>query len=478
LATPLRAPASRLAGALAWLARATFALYLVLLLGANGQAASGGPLTWWPLLRLPASGGQWPAVGLVALMPVLSAAAWLAARALAGTLHAVVWRPNRLTWPLIALALLAALSLIRQCGGGCPVGDGLRLGLLLGQMAWVYLYVINERPPLLAILVAIIVLQSAVGLGQFLAQHDLGLRFLGEPPLDPPTPGVSVVMRGDERWLRAYGSTTHPNVLAGTLVTALLALAALGRQPTATRRAIVVLAFGIGAAGIFAALSRWATACFVLGLAINAWPILRDSLQQRRWVSGAIDPGAWLALGLVTGLLLAVYGDAVVGRAVGLETPVENRSLWERERDTTIALRLASEQPLTGVGLGQYVPAARRYDAWAEPVHVVPLWLAAELGVAAALAWLWLVLAPLARRGAFDQYAPATALWLSFWLLGLFQPAPHPLLDLRSALLGGLVAGLVGRSLASQAHLPRAVPLGNIDRLGSDMPRRQHGRND
>jgi len=56
----------------------------------------------------------------------------------------------------------------------------------------------------------------------------------------------------------------------------------------------------------------------------------------------------------------------IVGRTAELETPVESRSLWERQRDTGIALRLVAEQPLTGVGLGQYLPAARRYDAWAE----------------------------------------------------------------------------------------------------------------
>lgn len=435
----------RLAGALARLARMTFALYLVLLLGANSQAASGGPLAWWPFWPLPASDGEWAAVGVVSLIPLLSATAWLAARGLAGQIRTLDWRPNRVIWPLLCLAALATLSLARQCAGGCPVGDGLRLALLLGHLTWVYLYIVNERPPLFSILIAAIALQSTVALGQFVAQRDLGLRFLGEPPLDPAVAGISVVMRDGERWLRAYGLTAHPNVLAGSLVSLLLALPALGRQPTALRRAIVPFAFALGGAALLATLSRSALACFALGLAVNAWPSLRAALRRQPAAAAAISRATWLALLLSGGLFLTIYGDAALGRAMALETPVESRSLWERDRDVRLALRLVAENPVSGVGLGQYLPAARRYDAWAETVHNVPLWLAAELGVAGALIWLWLVLIPVARRGAFGRFAPLTGLWLGFWLLGLLQPAPQPYYELRSALLAGLIAGLVMR---------------------------------
>ena len=437
---------------LARLAQITFSLYLVLLLGANSQAASGGPLSWWPLWQLPTSGGDWAGVGVVSLLPPLSAAAWLAARALSGRLRALLWRPNRVVWPLLALVGLGALSLVWQCGGGCPVGSGLRVALVVAHLVWVYLYTVNERPPLLAIVVTAVLLQATVALDQFFAQRDLGLRFLGEPSLDPATPGISVVMRGSERWLRAYGLTAHPNVLAGSLVPLLLMLPVLGRRPTGRQRAIALLVTVVGFAALFATLARWAAICFALGLAINALPSLARGGRPRPRLP--ISRGAWLALVLTGTLLLAVYGDVVVGRTTELETPVESRSLWERERDTSIALRLVAEQPLTGVGLGQYLPIARRYDAWAEVVHNVPLWLAAELGVAGALVWLWLLLAPVARRGVLGRFAPLTALWLSFWLLGLLQPAPHPLLDLRSALLAGLVAALVAGTLSPPADLP------------------------
>ncbi len=458
----VRPRSERLAAALAWLANISFILYLVLLLGANSQAASGGPLAWWPLWQLPASDGGWAGVGVVSLLPLLSAVSWLAARGLTGQMKTLAWRPNRVTWPLLCLAALAALSLARQCAHGCSVGNGLRLALLLGHLAWVYLYSLNERPPLFSIIVAAIALQSTIALGQFVAQRDLGLRFLGEPALDPAVAGISVVMRAGERWLRAYGLTAHPNVLAGSLVPLLLALPARGRPPSALLRGIVPFVFGLGGSALLATLSRWALVCFALGLAINGLPSLAAALRPRRPASAspAISRGTWLALLLSSGLFLAVYGDAALGRAVNLETHVESRSLWERERDINIALRLVAENPLSGVGLGQYLPAARQIDAWAEAVHNVPLWLAAELGVGGALIWFWLLLAPVARRGAFSRFAPLTGLWLGFWLLGLFQPAPHPLNDLRSVLLIGLVAALMTLSIQRAAghDLPNALP--------------------
>jgi hypothetical protein len=296
-------------------------------------------------------------------------------------------------------------------------------------------------------------------------QRELGLGFLGELPLDPAVKGVSVVMRGPERWLRGYGLTNHPNTAAGTLVTALLILPLCARRPDDRRRVAAGLVFAFGFAGLLTTLARWAAVCLALGLTIQALPWLRAAAGRRppRRVAVGRPPRHVFATAGVVALLallfLGIYGDAVLGRAVAVDTPVENRSLWERERDTQIAWRLLAAEPWMGVGFGRYVDAARIYDAWADVVHNVPLLWGAELGVAGLLLWGWLVAAPLARRGAFSRYAPYTALWLSFWLLGLLYPAPHPLFELRSALLAGLVAGLVARSAEPADEFAPPSPL-------------------
>jgi hypothetical protein len=184
--------------------------------------------------------------------------------------------------------------------------------------------------------------------------------------------------------------------------------------------------------------------------------------ETGRW---AFPPGSLatsLALVIIVAGFLTIYGDAVAGRVIELDTPVESRSLWERERDTNVSLRLIMDQPLTGVGVGNYVAAARIYDAWAETVHNMPLLLATEVGLGGLFVWLWLLVAPLMRRGAFSRYAPQTALWLSFWLLGVLYNGPHPLYELRSALLVGLVAGLIASPLNASPEPDRPTTYSSI----------------
>jgi hypothetical protein len=257
-------------------------------------------------------------------------------------------------------------------------------------------------------------------------------------------------MRGSERWLRAYGLANHPNSLAATLAPLLLMLPVFGRQVSPLRRVISRLAFVVGFAALLTTMARWAIACFALGVGVHVLGWLEQSRKQRRL---AYPPGglaATVALIAIAVVFLAVYNDAVAGRVVELDTPIESRSLWERERDSEISVQLIAENPLLGVGVGNYVVAAREYDAWAEAVHNMPLLLGAEVGLGGMLVWLWLLVAPLMRRGALAHYAPQTALWLSFWLLGVLYNGPHPLYELRSTLLVGLVAGLI----SSSATLP------------------------
>jgi hypothetical protein len=427
----------------------TFAFYLVLLLGFSSEAQADGPLTWLTFWRLPTADSGWAGIGIVSLLPPLSVLAWLLTRARTQSLKTLTWGWSALAWPLTALAGLGLITTLLPCfGGSCDLTPLLRLLLLLAHLAWVYLYIVNERPPLFWIVVSIILIQSIVGIGQFIWQRDLGLYYLGEMPLDPEAKGISVVMRGSERWLRAYGLANHPNSLAGTLTPLLLMLPVLGQQVSPRRQLVSKLAFVIGFAALLTTLARWAIACFALGVSIHILAWLLQSLKRRRWTSLPSGLAAPIALVLVTVGFLAVYGDAVVGRVAELDTPIESRSLWERERDTDISLQLIADHPLNGVGVGNYVAAAREYDPWAEPVHNMPLLLGAEVGLGGLIVWLWLLFAPLMRRGALAYYAPQTALWLSFWLLGVLYNGPHPLYELRSTLLVGLVAGLIASSAA------------------------------
>ena len=432
----------------------SFALYLIVMLGTNSVARTGGALTWLPLLRLPAGDGNWEVIGALALLPAVSAVAWLAVRARAGSLRAIDWGWRRVAWPLAVLAAAGLLNSIAHIlRGDGSAATLIRLIILLVHLAWVYLYFVNEKPDLLWIIAAVIAIQSLVAIGQFIAQRDLGLFLLGEPVLDPQTSGISIVMRGSERWLRGYGLATHPNTLAGTLVTMLALLLALERDKSRARRWLGGAIFALGFAALLTTLSRSAAVSMGLVLVANFLPWLRDGLQHRRWGRPPITAGAWLAAIVIGGLFVAIYGDALSGRVVGLETPIESRSLSERGRDTGISLEIISQYPVLGVGLGDYLTVATQYDPEARLVHNVPLHLAAEIGLAGLMVWVLLLVSPLLRRGALGHHAAVTGLWLGFWLLGVLQPAPNPLYELRSVLLAGLVAGVMAQSIDESNHI-------------------------
>lgn len=432
----------------------TFAFYLIAMLGTNSVARTGGPLSWLPLIRLPAGDGNWEAIGALALVPAVSAVAWLSARARAGSLRAINWGWRRVAWPLAALAAAGLLNTIAHIltGDGSPAAL-IRLIILLVHLAWVYLYLVNERPDLLWIIAAVVAIQSVVAIGQFIGQRELGLFALGEPELNPQISGISIVMRGSERWLRGYGLATHPNALAGTLVTMLALLLALARDDGRARRGLGAASFALGFAALLTTLSRSAAVAMGLVLAANFIPWLRNMLRHRRWSEPPLGAGAWLAVIVIGGLFIALYGETISGRIVGLETPIESRSLSERGRDTAISLEIIARYPVLGVGLGQYLDVATQFDPAAELVHNVPLHLAAEIGLVGLMAWVWLLVSPLLRRGALGRHAAVTGLWLGFWLLGILQPAPNPLYELRSVLLASLVAGVMAQSIGESKRI-------------------------
>jgi hypothetical protein len=79
-------------------------------------------------------------------------------------------------------------------------------------------------------------------------------------------------------------------------------------------------------------------------------------------------------------------------------------------------------------------------------VHNVPLLLGAEIGVAGAIAWLWLWLAPIwlfrRRLAAAPWVAALLAAWLALGIIGLFDSYPWGLnagLMLYALLLGLLI---------------------------------------
>lgn len=61
-------------------------------------------------------------------------------------------------------------------------------------------------------------INSIVAIAQFLAQHSIGVRFLGESIIGTDISGVAKLVIGENIVLRAYGLMPHPNILGGLLL--------------------------------------------------------------------------------------------------------------------------------------------------------------------------------------------------------------------------------------------------------------------
>ncbi len=329
--------------------------------------------------------------------------------------------------------------------------------LSLGVVWFVYLFIVNEQPKLTWPLALVVFIQGGVGVAQFVLQRNLGLAALGELALDPEVRGVSVLMTEEgQRWLRAYGLTGHPNLLAALLTLLLLLLLLDLPKYHGGRRALLVGVCGVGVLGLLATVSRAAWLAFGVGLVVWALGIglmapASNSSTSSRPTQSIAGRVAWVLVPIAAGAAFVVfYGRQLATRFLDLDTAVEARSLMERLRDVRIAWTLIGDHPWTGVGLGNYLANAWLLDRSARVVHNVPLLVTAEMGVLGGLLWLWLGLAPIVavvrgwiggRRELVSQVAP----WVALLTIGLFHGLPWINTGWRTAILLALLMGTWAR---------------------------------
>lgn len=409
-------------------------------LGLISPSLTSGPITWLPIVRV--TGFDDPPIGLgpLAMLPGLALIAWLLARAVEHPRRPWRWGRPGITLPLAGLTLLMLLGLDPAANRRTAL-----VLLTLGLLWWVYLFVINEMPNLTTPFALVIVIQSGVAVGQFVLQRDLGLHLLGEPALDPQRSGICVLFARGQRWLRAYGLSGHPNLL-GALLSVLLLLiidddvadARYGEQGWFT------LVAGAGLLGLLTTFSRSAWLAFGVGL--MAWLIRKIAHGRRaparpeRPVSGRVSrlwrQYAQFILPAVLGMIfLLLFHDLVASRFLRLETPIEARSIEDRQTDANLALLLIRQHPWRGVGVRNYLPAVRAIEPDSRTVHSVPLLTAAELGLPGAALWLWL-----ASTGLTRPSSPAWAPWIAMLISSLFDVALFPTNSWHAALVFGLLA--------------------------------------
>lgn len=253
----------------------------------------------------------------------------------------------------------------------------------LSSSLLLFLYVASEVREIrdirlvVIVLIASMVVQGIIAVGQHLTHSALGLEFFG------------AFERSGQKWgghqgvaalTRVGGTFGHPNQLAlffDLLIPLGLSLIFIPRR--AVVKCLLLTAVGMGLAGLAVTLSRGGLIAVGIGTVV---------ILLLRWATPLGMVRSALALSLIGSLLLAML--------LLIPNPVQRRFMRDDYKETmarrplvTVAVKMIRDRPLFGVGLNGFTQAAKRYDttleritsSWNAPVHNLWLFIAGEIGL-------------------------------------------------------------------------------------------------
>jgi len=350
---------------------------------------------------------------------------------------------------LFALCVLASLSTFWSLDWRTSLYVSLHGWLVFG----LYLS-LRETPrawrPFAAGSAVALLLQAFIGIWQFSAQSTtfsmvLGLDWPGE--LQPSLSGASVVQLADgTRWLRAYGTFPHPNLLGGWTLALLASLLTLILLPSKWR----IPALGVFEGGLVLLVLTFSRSAWLGLAALGAVLLFHWKHLDRKSLIILVTTGL-LCLALLAIPLRQMFATRLTDNQVQTEQVSSFTRFWLVQRTWEII----QKQPVLGVGVGSYSLAlsqhvAAFYDI--EPVHNISLLAWSELGLGGVIALAGLVMTIAVRS--FKAHRPLTIIF-SAALAGLFAVSffDHYLWTLAP---GRLLAGTVLGLWAGQANDERS----------------------
>ena len=203
--------------------------------------------------------------------------------------------------------------------------------------------------------------------------------------------GASVVETDSSRWLRAYGSFPHPNILGGWLVISLMSLITVSRslvvesvgkkdRTTKMRFAIRYLVFGVLIFGLLVTFSRSAWLSALVGIGIFVALSFKDKIFK---------PLVFKLTGILVLVVILfgfMYPDQFSSR-INNQNRLEVKSNTERADSLAQGWNIIKQNRFLGTGIGNYgLSVHKNIDStqpayYYQPVHNVFLLIWAELGV-------------------------------------------------------------------------------------------------
>jgi len=225
--------------------------------------------------------------------------------------------------------------------------------------------------------------QSLLAIWQFFTQYAFANKWLGLAE-HLSLGGGSIILQTDSgRWLRAYGSLPHPNVLGGFLVLALIFLIYLSLRAVKRGQRIFILTnLIVIVPALFFTFSRSAWVALFGFFAIFTFWLWRQKNMAWFKVYGKVV----FIFTLITLILAGLFSSLLLSRVVA-QTDLEAQSISLRVAFSKQALSLLKNNWLLGEGLGNYTLAIhdKFNSSWPgyyyQPVHNIYLLVPAELGI-------------------------------------------------------------------------------------------------
>lgn len=240
--------------------------------------------------------------------------------------------------------------------------------------------------------------ESALALAQFINQGSLNtiFYFLGERTFTGSTPGIANASINGELLLRPYASFSHPNVLAGFLVSCmLLSFWAYGKVKNVYERIGLISCLFIGTAALLLTMSR---------AAIVLWIVFLIIVLIRVKIKKTVNKFIFL-LGFV--FLFVMINVTPFGIRL-FSTRLTEEAVVQRQELITSSLTIFRQSPIVGVGIGNflyYLPTVQKplsVGMYIQPVHNIFLLLLTETGILGFSVFLWMIVKT--YKHLFHQY--------------------------------------------------------------------------
>lgn len=242
---------------------------------------------------------------------------------------------------------------------------------------------------IIIVLIAAAILESGLSVWQFIAQTSFTSTLLGMSGYEAWQAGTSVLKNDAGRWLRAYGTFPHPNVL-GNFLSAVLVLA-VSFFVLRENKGLTLISVPIIFLGLLVSFSRSAWLGLVIGIAWLAWIVYQKNNFTEKKTFWKI-----LFVLCMSGMVFTFILKDVISPRFDSVIIEKERSVIERQTTWREAISLIREHLFIGTGAGNYTKALiQKYPnipVYAiQPAHNIFLLVGAELGLIGLIFFLGLL---------------------------------------------------------------------------------------